>query len=164
MLQGSSSSLLDILQAQSLRHTIQNVSQKLSKFLPRQWRIWRRLSPFPVALGHTSANAVKATVGGWCNGSSACLNFPLHSLMSRARREGSEYHFLSLWYDSAGTRTHDLPVVRQSSTTGPSHRYKQCVLQENTEIRLVIFTKNKKLGTSFNQLSFKGGFALEAFY
>ena len=37
---------------------------KKSKFLPRQWRIGRCLSPFPVALGHTSANAVKATGGG----------------------------------------------------------------------------------------------------
>ena len=46
-----------------------------------------------VALGHTSANAVNATEGGWSTGSSACLTFPLHSLMSRARREGSEYHF-----------------------------------------------------------------------
>ena len=46
-----------------------------------------------VALGHTSANAVKATAGGWSTGSSACLTFPLHSLMSSTRREGSEYHF-----------------------------------------------------------------------
>ena len=34
--------------------------------------------------------------------------------MSSARREGSEYHFESLWYDSAGTLTHDLPGVRQT--------------------------------------------------
>ena len=40
-----------------------SISQKL-KFLPRQWRIGRCLSPFLVALGHTSANAVKATAGG----------------------------------------------------------------------------------------------------
>ena len=33
--------------------------------------------------------------------------------MSSARREGNEYHFKSLWYDSAGARTHDLLVVRQ---------------------------------------------------
>ena len=46
-----------------------------------------------VALGHTSANAVKATVGGWSTGSSACLTFPLHSLTLSAKREGSEYHF-----------------------------------------------------------------------
>ena len=46
-----------------------------------------------VALGHASANAVKATVGGWPTGSSASLTFPLHSHMSSARREGSEHHF-----------------------------------------------------------------------
>ena len=38
-----------------------------------------------VALGHMSVNAVKATVGGWSTGSSTCLTFPLHSLMSSAR-------------------------------------------------------------------------------
>ena len=58
-----------------------------------------------VALGHTSANAVKATAGGWSTGSSMCLTFPLHSLMSSARREGSDNHFKSLWYDSAGARS-----------------------------------------------------------
>ena len=67
-----------------------------------------------IALGHASANAVKATAGGWSTGSSASLTFPLHSHMSSARREGSEYHFNSLWYDSAGARTHDLPAVRQT--------------------------------------------------
>ena len=66
-----------------------------------------------IALGHTSANAVKATVGGWSTGSSASLTFPLHSQMSSTRQEGSEYHFESLWYYSAGAPTHDLPVVRQ---------------------------------------------------
>ena len=47
-----------------------------SKSLPGQWRIERCLSPFPVVLGHTSANAVKATAGGrgWSTGNSACLN------------------------------------------------------------------------------------------
>ena len=49
-----------------------------------------------IALGHSSANAVKATAGGWSTGSSASLTFPLHSHMSSARREGSEYHFKSL--------------------------------------------------------------------
>ena len=68
-----------------------------------------------IALGHESANAVKATAGGWSTGSSASLTFPLHSHVSSARREGSEYHFKSLWYDSAGARTHDLPVRRQTS-------------------------------------------------
>ena len=51
---------------------------------------------------------------GWSTGSSAYLTFPLHSLVSSARREGSEYHFKNLSYDSAGARTHDLPVVRQT--------------------------------------------------
>ena len=46
-----------------------------------------------IALGHASANAVRATAGGWSAGSSAGLTFPLHSHMSNARREGSEYHF-----------------------------------------------------------------------
>ena len=74
------------------RFNVASCIKKTSKFLPRQWRIGRRLSPFLVALGHTSANAVKATAEGWSTGSSACLTFPLHSLMSSARREGSEYH------------------------------------------------------------------------
>ena len=90
-------------------------------------KIYQSQSPFPshmahraapisvsIALGHASANAVKATAGCWSTGSSASLTFPLHSHMSSARREGSEYHFQSLWYDSAGARTHDLPVVRQT--------------------------------------------------
>jgi len=47
-----------------------------------------------IALGHASANALKATAGGWSTGSSASLTFPLHSHMSSARREGSEYYFL----------------------------------------------------------------------
>ena len=46
-----------------------------------------------IALGHVSTNAVKATAGGWSTGSSASLNFPLHSHISSARQEGSEYHF-----------------------------------------------------------------------
>ena len=46
-----------------------------------------------IALGHASANAVKATAGDWSTGSSVSLTFPLHSHMSSARREGSEYHF-----------------------------------------------------------------------
>ena len=36
---------------------------------------------------------VKATAGGWFTGSSACLTFLLHSLMSSAKQEGSEYYF-----------------------------------------------------------------------
>ena len=30
-----------------------------------------------VAQGHTPANAVKATTGGWSTGSAVCLSFPL---------------------------------------------------------------------------------------
>ena len=67
-----------------------------------------------IALGHASANAMNATAGGWSTGSSVDLPFPFHSHTSGARREGSEYHFKSLWYDSAGARTHDLPIVRQT--------------------------------------------------
>ena len=54
-----------------------------------------RVAPISVsiALSHTSANAVKATAGGWSTGSSASLSVPLHSRMSSARREGSEYNF-----------------------------------------------------------------------
>ena len=87
----------------------------------------RRQSPFPrpvahraapifvsIVLGHASADAVRATAGGWSTGSYACLTSPLLSHLSSARREGSEYHFKSLWYDLAGARTHDLPVVRQT--------------------------------------------------
>ena len=75
-----------------------------------------RAAPISVslALGHASANAVKATAGGWSTGGSASLIFPLHSHVSSARRESSEYHFKSLWYDSVGVRTYDLPVVRQT--------------------------------------------------
>ena len=54
----------------------------------------QRAAPISVsiALGHASANAVKATAGGWSTGSSASSTFPLHSDMSSARRERSEYH------------------------------------------------------------------------
>ena len=67
-----------------------------------------------IALGHASVNTVKATAGDWPTGSSASLTFPLRPHMSSARREDSEYHFKSLWYDSAGARTQDLPVVWQT--------------------------------------------------
>ena len=75
-----------------------------------------RAAPITVAmgLGHVSANAVRATAGGWSTCSSACYTFPLHSYTSSAKREDSEYHFKSLWYDSARARTYDLPVVRQT--------------------------------------------------
>ena len=48
--------------------------KKKSKSFPRQWR--HRAAPISVsiALGHASADAVKATAGGWSTGSSACLN------------------------------------------------------------------------------------------
>ena len=68
--------------------------------------LFKSQSPFPrpmahraapisvsIALGHASVNAARAIAGGWSTGSSASLNFPLHSHMSSARREGSEYHF-----------------------------------------------------------------------
>ena len=67
-----------------------------------------------IALGHVSVNAVKATAGDWSTGSSASLTFQLHSHMSSTRREGSEYHFKSLWYDSAEARTNHLAVVKQT--------------------------------------------------
>ena len=100
-------------------------ARKKSFFINRDWLLVKSKSfPLPmahraapisvsIALGYASVNAVNATAGGWSTGSSASYTFPLHSHMSSARREGSEYHFKSLWYDSAGARTHDLPVVRQ---------------------------------------------------
>ena len=47
-----------------------------------------------VALGHASANAVRATAGGWSTGSSACLTSPLLSHFSSARRERQRVPFL----------------------------------------------------------------------
>ena len=67
-----------------------------------------------IALSHASANVVKVTAGGWSAGSYASLTFPLHSHISSARRDGSEYHFKSLWYDSDRARTHDVPVVKRT--------------------------------------------------
>ena len=69
-----------------------DLCQKKSNSFPRPWRIGRRLSPFQVALGLSSVNAVKATAGGWGTGSSTCLAFPLHSHTWSTRREGSGYH------------------------------------------------------------------------
>ena len=57
---------------------------------------------------------MKAKAGGWSTDSSTGLTFPLQSHMSSARREGSEYHFKSLSYESAGARANDLPVMRQT--------------------------------------------------
>ena len=69
-----------------------DLCQKNSNSFPRQWRMGRRLSPFQVAIGHSSVNAVKATARGWSTGSSTCLTFSLHSHTSSTRREGSGYH------------------------------------------------------------------------
>ena len=89
-------------------------SKKSQSPLPRPMAHKATPISVSIALGHASANAVKATAEGWSTGSPASLTFSLHSHMSSTRREGSEYHFESLWYDSAGARTHDLPVVRQT--------------------------------------------------
>ena len=75
-----------------------------------------------IALGHASVNAVKATAGDWSTGSSASITFPLHSHMSSARQESSEYHFWSLWYDSAGLEPMTYRLWGRRSTTGPSLR------------------------------------------
>jgi len=72
----------------------------------------------PIALGHAPANAVKAAAGGWSTGSSASLTFPLHSHTSSARGEGSEYHFQSFWYDSAGARTRPTGCEADALTLG----------------------------------------------
>ena len=50
-----------------------------------------------IALGHASANAVKAAAGGWSTGSSACLNFPTpFSFIERQRRRQRVPFFKSL--------------------------------------------------------------------
>ena len=69
------------------------IQRKKSKSLPHPMA--HRAAPIsvPIALGHASANAVRATAGGWSTGSSACLTSPLLSHFSSARKEGSEYHF-----------------------------------------------------------------------
>ena len=63
-----------------------DLCQKKSNSFPRQWRTGRCLSPFQVALGHSSVNAVKATAGGWNTGSSTRLAF-LSILIHRAPGE-----------------------------------------------------------------------------
>ena len=76
-----------------LMHHIQPIKSKV-KVLPAPMAYRAVHISISVALAHTSTNAKKATAGGvWSTGSSACLTFPLHSLMSSARREGCEYHF-----------------------------------------------------------------------
>ena len=73
----------------------------------------QHLSPFQVALDHTTTNVVKATAVGWSTGSSTFLTFRLHSHTSSTRQEGSGYQSKSLWYDPARARTHGLSDVRQ---------------------------------------------------
>ena len=60
---------------------------KKSKSFPRPMA--HRAAPISVsiALGHASANAVRATAGGWSTGSSTCLTSPFLSRFSSARRE-----------------------------------------------------------------------------
>ena len=72
--------------------TLHYQSQSQSPF-PRQMAHRAVTISVSIALGHASANAVKATAGYWSTGSSASLTFPLHSHTSSASREGSEYHF-----------------------------------------------------------------------
>ena len=69
------------------------LSQK-SKSFPRPMA--HRAAPisFSIAMGYASANAMKATAGGWSTGSSACLTSPLLSHFSSARREGQRVPFL----------------------------------------------------------------------
>ena len=75
-----------------------------------------------IALGHASANAVKATAGGWSTGSSTSLTFPLHSQMSSTRREGSEYHFKVFAMTRQGLEPTNYRLWGRRSTTGPSLR------------------------------------------
>ena len=70
---------------------LQQVKKSLS-FFPRPMAYGAAPMSVSIALGHASANAVKVITWGWSTGSSASLTFPLHSHMSSARQEGSEYH------------------------------------------------------------------------
>ena len=85
--------------SKSVRHASKGEGANTSKYIHKKVKVLpmpmvHRAVPISVsvALGHMSSNAVKATAGGWSTGSSACLTFPLYSLMSSTRREGSEYH------------------------------------------------------------------------
>jgi len=71
------------------------LSNKQKSQSPFQRPMAHRAAPISVsiALGHASANAVRATAGGWSTGSSVCLTSPLLSHLSSARREGNEYQF-----------------------------------------------------------------------
>ena len=68
-----------------------------------------------IALGHSSANAVKAIAGGWSTCSSVSLNceFPTPFSYVKCQTRRQWVPFLSLWYHLARARTHDLLVVRQ---------------------------------------------------
>ena len=83
-----------------------------------------RAAPFSasMALGHASANAVIATAEGWSTGSSANFTFPLHSHMSSARREGSEYYFKVFGMTRPGLEPTTYRLWGKRSTTGPSLR------------------------------------------
>ena len=69
-------------------------SKSKSKSFPRPMA--HRAAPISVSivLGHASADAVRATAGGWSTGSSACLTSPLLSHFSSARRERQRVPFL----------------------------------------------------------------------
>ena len=70
-----------------------DVCQKIQNpSFPHQWRLGRVLSPFQVALGHMTVNAVKATVESWSTGSFTRLTCPLHSHTLSVRRESSGYY------------------------------------------------------------------------
>ena len=69
-------------------------SQVKSKSFPRLMA--HRAAPISVsvALGHASANAVRATAGGWSTGSSACLTSPLLShFFERQKRKAASTIF-----------------------------------------------------------------------
>ena len=117
------------------RHAVYGVDQV--KVLSRaQWRMGhpylRFYSPWP-----RICECSESYSGVWFTGSSASLTFPLHSHMSSARREGSEYHFKSLWHDSAGART-----------TGPSLRLSGVDALSKSPPNFCVFLKLLPLWTS----------------
>ena len=67
------------------------IKVKVLFMLPMKHRA--ALTSVSIFLGHESVNAVKVTEECLSSGSSATLTFSLHSHMSSARREGSEYQF-----------------------------------------------------------------------
>ena len=74
-----------------------------------------RVAPISVsiALGHASANAVKATVGAGPLVAPR-VYFSHTILICRAPDEKALSTIFGLWYGSAWARIHDLPVVRQT--------------------------------------------------